>query len=355
MLLRHSVAGIFSYQRRGLKFTWNKNEATIRKENTLRERQVLRSAPLLPGDYSLGEKSFIKDQILLQKGESSEVLPSARPNVALSLTKEEEYASYKRSFLPSRIDDELEVFADPTNGPMMERTHSQWVKKLWKFPIPSLFNYDFYVQEERKKKHTNLVKLQLPDERRLTSLGSDLSAAWFLVNRNCRVKFKDQEKWVDANSNSLPSTFKPGHYLECIEASRSQLIYEGLQNLRNLQFLKHLDVSYCEQVDEWFIDRIAGEYKETLEYLDMSGCYRLDWNGIEPLARLRNLKVLVLHDLDHIEDLKLLCLLLLEVNPSLEIRGVDYIDTELLKAEGEGALLEDLERDLLALEEGKSS
>ncbi|QQP55617.1 ATP synthase subunit s-like protein [Caligus rogercresseyi] len=259
----------------------------------------------------------------------------------------------QEKFLLSRIDDELNIFHDPSSGPFMERTHAQWVRLLWKYPIPSVYNYDYYAQEERKKEHTKLVRIQLLDEKRLVALGPDLSAAWFLLSRNCRVRFKDQETWVE-NQGDLPTTFKAGHCLEAIEASRSLLVYEGLQNLRNLSFLKHLDISYCEFVDEWFIDRITGEFRETLEYLDVSGCYRLDWNGIEPLARLVNLKVLILRDLDHIEDLKLICLLLLEVNPDLDIRGVDYIDIELLKAGGNEDLLEDLERDLLLFPKGNT-
>jgi len=56
-------------------------------------------------------------------------------------------------------------------------------------------------------------------------------------------------------------TFQPGYYIEAIDASESNLIYEGFQNLRNLVFLKYLDLSYCPYIDEWVMDRITGEYK----------------------------------------------------------------------------------------------
>ncbi len=70
----------------------------------------------------------------------------------------------------------------------------------------------------------------------------------------------------------------------------------------------------------------------------------MNWSGLECLWRLRRLKTLVLYDLEHVQDLKLLCVLLLEVFPHLDIRGVDYIDVDLLTAAGHGGLLADLER-----------
>ena len=44
---------------------------------------------------------------------------------------------------------------------------------------------------------------------------------------------------------------------------------------------------------------------------------------------------------DHIKDLQLICLMLLEVLPNLEIQGVDYLDTKLLEGSEEEFLLRD--------------
>ena len=51
---------------------------------------------------------------------------------------------------------------------------------------------------------------------------------------------------------------------------------------------------------------------------------------------------------DHILSLKILCLMLLDIFPNLEIRGVDYIDTNLLKGTEDEDLLQD---DILLLSE----
>ena len=98
------------------------------------------------------------------------------------------------------------------------------------------------------------------------------------------------------------------------------------------------------------MDRITGEYTNTLEYLDLSGCKNLNWNGIECIWRLHKLKKLVLRDLEHIKDLKMLCLMLLDVLPDLEIVGVDYLETVLLEGTEHEHLLGD--DDLFLIEEG---
>ena len=141
--------------------------------------------------------------------------------------------------------------------------------------------------------------------------------------------------------------YQPGWYLEAIDAAESVLVYEGLNNVRNLVFLQYLDVSYNGFVDEWFLDRITGEYRDSLEYLDISGCSGLDSNGIECVWRLRHLKTIVMYDMDHVEDLPLLCLMLLEVFPNLEIKGVEYMQTELLEGTEHQHLLRELEEMLL--------
>ena len=53
---------------------------------------------------------------------------------------------------------------------------------------------------------------------------------------------------------------------------------------------------------------------------------------------------------DHIKDIKMICLMLLDIFPNLEIRGVDYIDISLLKGSEDEDLLRD---DILMLKSEK--
>ena len=72
--------------------------------------------------------------------------------------------------------------------------------------------------------------------------------------------------------------------------------------MKNLTSLKYLDLSYCPLIDTWCMDRITGEYADTLEYLDLSGCKNLQANSLEPIWRLSKLKTLVLRDMVSIKD-----------------------------------------------------
>jgi len=71
--------------------------------------------------------------------------------------------------------------------------------------------------------------------------------------------------------------------------------------------------------------RITGEYQESLEEINLSGCRNLTGSGLECLWRIKRLKVLILKDLDHIRELKLICLMLLDIFPNLEIRFYFYL------------------------------
>ena len=250
----------------------------------------------------------------------------------------------------------------------------------------------YWHTQQKIKQYEKLIKAQPWIKERLIILGPDLAAANFLCHRNCRVRFKGREDWTEVNSKTLqlpdyvpqgnlfheilliltsgvcPSftlsfeflnvfiltEYTTGWYIEEIDASNSTLIYEGLQNLRNLLYIKKLDISYSKMIDAWCLDRITGEFQDSLEYLDISGCTSLNWNGLECIWRLRKLKVLVLQDMDHIKDLDLLCLMLLEILPELQIRGVDYMANakNLLAGSEAEHLLEELDKSLLLLSDG---
>ena len=91
------------------------------------------------------------------------------------------------------------------------------------------------------------------------------------------------------------------------------------------------------------MDRITGEFTDSLEYLNISGCRAINWNGMECIWRLRNLKTLVIKDMEHVQDLQLICLMLLDCLPNLKIEGADYLDMELLEgSQYEHLMLDDI-------------
>lgn len=62
-------------------------------------------------------------------------------------------------------------------------------------------------------------------------LGPDLAAAHFLVHRGAAIKFIGDNIWIKRNKfgqYDLPGRKVPGLYLEAIDASDTELMFEGI-------------------------------------------------------------------------------------------------------------------------------
>jgi hypothetical protein len=264
-----------------------------------------------------------------QRSTEKDVISWSKPGAVPE--KKEEY-----SWVPARIKAEA-ALANPSffakwTGAV--DTAAYFSKYKWRPAIfTSLFDPEKYMEESQQRGYARLVISQEFVKERLLALGPDLAAAHFLCHRGCRVRFRGHQHWTEMMDGELdiPDTYMKGWYIEAIDAKQSNLVYEGLQNLRNLHHIKYLDVSYCDFMDVWCMDRISGEYADTLEYLDISGNRQMNWNSLEVLWRFKNLKTLVLKDMDHVEDLSLICLMLLDILPKLKIIGAEYLDLKLLE------------------------
>ncbi|CAI4228962.1 unnamed protein product [Auanema sp. JU1783] len=170
---------------------------------------------------------------------------------------------------------------------------------------------------------------------RLLFLGADLAAAHFLVHRGASVKFIGDDNWYrrDAKKNySLPGRKVPGLHIEAIDASGTELMFEGFENLYDLKHLRMLRLADCEYIDDWTLGKIGG-MMENLEMLDVSGCQKISSKGLMGLLPLKKLRLLRLEGL-YCKDLGKAALLLEESIPSLEVLGVDFEEqAKLLEAE----------------------
>ncbi|XP_045115871.1 distal membrane-arm assembly complex protein 2-like isoform X1 [Portunus trituberculatus] len=178
------------------------------------------------------------------------------------------------------------------------------------------------------------AKDQMYKPERVAVLGFELAAAHFVVHRGGRVRFRGVKEWVEQNEDEeyeLSRHYQPGVYIEEVDASKINLVYEGLESMKNLMYLKNLSVSGCAHIDDWCIDRICCQFSGTLEHLDISGCTKVTERGIGALARLRQLRTLNITGLDGVKDIRLLCLLLKDDLPQLKISGINYFNPETLE------------------------
>lgn len=165
-------------------------------------------------------------------------------------------------------------------------------------------------------------------EDRLSILGCDLAAAHFTVYRGGAVKFCHLSNWVRDDKNKkrdydddLPNSYHPDYVVEAIDFSGTEIIYEGLKNIENLKMLKWLSFACCNFYDDWCLDRISGEFGETLEYLDISYT-GVTHHGLTALYRFKNLKTLKVYGYSEYLEFWLFCQELKKAFPNMIIEGI---------------------------------
>lgn len=207
--------------------------------------------------------------------------------------------------------------------PWAERD-GEWYSKFKLFleernPSPDVLNFmqkipDFSIDKARswwrKSKEFHAIANQKYISERVEILGPDLAAAHFVCFREGAIKFKNQSNWLKGDPTKdelkLPVTYDDNYIVEMIDCSGFKdggLRYEGLLNLSNLSSLKWLSLKNNIYVDEWGVDRIVGQCGQSLEYLDLSGC-PIALGTIIALARIPNLKVLILSDIEYPEEIQ---------------------------------------------------
>lgn len=180
--------------------------------------------------------------------------------------------------------------------------------------------------KERTLERKRLSQRFIPS--RVDALGPDLAAAYFVISRGGLVKFEGREDWVGRREKPmlLPATYMAGYYVEAIDASEMDLLYEGVECIYDLKKLKWLSLRGLKSVDNFALDIISGRYGPQLHYLDLSGCDKIDHFGLSCFYRFKQLKVLNVAGLNHTNDFKLSCLMIQDLLPDLEIIGIDFDD-----------------------------
>jgi len=199
------------------------------------------------------------------------------------------------------------------------------------------------------------AKSQAYNPKRNSILGNDLAAAHFVVFRKGKIKFLGQNEWVttyrkDAKPGTeeedlpvmafdlcnLPTKYDPRYRVEAIDCTGVSLHYEGLANFENLQYVKWLSLRDSPHVDDWCMDKIARMFNETLEFIDLSGCKKVTDKGIGTFHRCKNLKAIIVEDMKQLPDLEIVCAMLEDLNPNVQILGIDYQKkTKQLRVEGD--------------------
>ncbi|XP_052828863.1 distal membrane-arm assembly complex protein 2 isoform X2 [Octopus bimaculoides] len=185
-----------------------------------------------------------------------------------------------------------------------------YLKKMQKF-----FQSEYTAEELMVKLKHQMLDVEQQDQKfrpeRHKILGPDLASAHFLLARGASVKFLDDDMWHRAIQNKilLPRHKIDSMYVEGIDASNTRLMYEAFDCLANLSKLRYLSLKNCEFIDDWCLDRFH-IFRDTLEFLDLSGCSNISERGIASLHKLSKLDSLILKDLPNLKELEFVVVML---------------------------------------------
>ncbi|CAC5419561.1 Distal membrane-arm assembly complex protein 2 [Mytilus coruscus] len=188
-------------------------------------------------------------------------------------------------------------------------------------------NWKIFVHKAKLKTFEALKENQKWKKERHDKLGPELAAAHFIVGRGGAVKLLDRNRWIrrdHTGSYTLPRWMMDNMFVEGIDASYTDLLYEGLENLEGLSELKFLNLSNCKYIDDFCLSKLQ-MFGDTLEVLDVSGCERVTENGIACVHHLPNLKVLNIADTPNVKQKEILTIYIEELLPQCIIRGVDHV------------------------------
>lgn len=176
------------------------------------------------------------------------------------------------------------------------------------------------------------------DTEMIRLLGPELSAAYFIVAKGGAIKFSNSNRWFSMGGDYtgygnlskkvarthdqlvkiLPTSISPGQSVEAINVSGLPLVYESFTAFQGCTNLHYLDISNCEYVDDWCLNKLHFQHK-SLRYLDISGCKKVTDRGVASLVRLSQLTRLIMNDLPHITDNKIFMAHLESVLPNCQI------------------------------------
>ncbi|XP_034460839.1 distal membrane-arm assembly complex protein 2 [Hippoglossus hippoglossus] len=156
--------------------------------------------------------------------------------------------------------------------------------------------------------------------------GSDLAAAYYVLNLKGGFRFVGQSAWFRADHRGKFSWDFLNHkdtLLEEVDMSYSIINYTGLVNLEGQRSLRTLSFRGCPEVDDWFLAKLH-MFQDSLEELDISHCPRITTGGLAALRNLKGLRHLDISSLPGISSPGLIIILLEEMLPQCQITASGY-------------------------------
>lgn len=143
--------------------------------------------------------------------------------------------------------------------------------------------------------------------------------------------FTISSEWVTKDQyTDLPNKYHPDWMVDAILCDDMNLYYEGLANVRRLNYLKYISFRNVKRFDNWSMDRFCGNEFDSLEIMDITGT-SVTSNGLSAIFKLPSLRLLVVDDRKRSPEFELTILEMEITRPSLRIVDSKDFDSEAIK------------------------
>lgn len=136
-------------------------------------------------------------------------------------------------------------------------------------------------------------------------------------------RFAKTDDWVkrdpETHEYELPSKYDPAYLVEELNCDNMTIYYEGFENIRRLAHLKKFSLQNVMSLDDWSMDRLAGNELPKLEVLDISGT-KVTANGLIALHKLPSLRLLIIDNPKRSVEFELTLLGIQDSMPQLVVR-----------------------------------
>ncbi|KAG5884981.1 hypothetical protein JTB14_000372 [Gonioctena quinquepunctata] len=139
------------------------------------------------------------------------------------------------------------------------------------------------------------------DEERKRTLGADRTCAEWILRNGGTVKWANSAV-TTTDYNELP---KEGvvHHLQEVDASNTNIMHNGFEHFKGCEHIRKLVLHKCYYLEDKALAELH-YIKNSLLYLQVSSCPNITDGGLLNLNALKNLKDLVIFDLDSVKHME---------------------------------------------------
>ncbi|XP_017077589.1 ATP synthase subunit s, mitochondrial [Drosophila eugracilis] len=157
------------------------------------------------------------------------------------------------------------------------------------------------------------------DAERLAKVGANRLCAEWIVKNGGGVRFVENPTKLWKDYNSLPAE-NTQFYIKVVDASNSSIMKIGLDHLKGCKNIDTVILHNCKHLENEGLEGLH-HISNSLERLQVSGCYNITDSGLADIGGLKNLRQLVIFDMIFVKNMEEVAASLKKQLPNCDIKA----------------------------------